>query len=909
MEFLKNIFGDKALTFADFTAAVEADKSIKLVNLKDDGYVAKNKLTDKIAELQAANDTITDLKGKLQNAEKVDVEALQKKITDYEQAEQTRKQEETAAKELQALKERFAPLKGEHKYINEYTENAMFDEFKNALSLDENKSIFPDEVEKLYKEVSKNESASDELVGEFALKVETYAPRAAIMGDIVGKTFGAETETELADAEVTNADTATDTGINANESVTGTNIGDSVFTERSAQKPEYDMIKDGLNYGTGKVRLSQDHLKVASTGRALGHKVVFENTQKTQGFKSDGYIETDGTIHIDYNCKNPVEFVLKHELTHFGEDTEEYKSFVKEVKNSKAYEQWINKKVGGVEKPEIKSAIYRKRIMDNYAANGVKLTPTQAEAELIADFSGEVLFRADGSGLKSIMSDMSNSRRSKFANFFRNFITYLKAKLTHNKTISAEVLKLEQLFNKALSAAEQKNNTTEGDVKYSIAYTTDNKPVAIIEEDILDGVPKSDWVKTVKETISEKFSDGIPISGRLIKINSITKNEYVNSKNTQYLRATDGTIYANKFKSANNLDDIMLASTNYINEDLKHSRKDNFKEFARGDVLIRVGNNDYSAKVIVGFTSGNQMVLYDVVDFIPTEFSIKKERTHQGYAEAGSPRKDVSSTSSISDTTDFVNENISETDSEGNKLSSEQQKYFANSKVRSKDGNLLVMCHGTKTENGDFYVFDSSKAVKKGGLGLKALGKGNYFTSKKLNGTERFGSRVIEAYLNITNPFVYDGANGDIVSLAQQVEKDTGISTEGMTADELQNKMRELGYDGVIEYRRDGSLGIAVAFDSEQIKEIGNTSPTSNPDIRYSIPDRQSELLGKYEKGEITREEYLREINKNREEAVNTYGAFKEGENAKVKIPVPKAVREGKNTAQFTDSYHLRSHC
>lgn len=97
MEFLKNIFGDKALTFADFTAAVEADKSIKLVNLKSDGYVAKNKLTDKIAELQAANDTITDLKGKLQNAERVDVEALQQKIADYEQAEQTRKQEETAA--------------------------------------------------------------------------------------------------------------------------------------------------------------------------------------------------------------------------------------------------------------------------------------------------------------------------------------------------------------------------------------------------------------------------------------------------------------------------------------------------------------------------------------------------------------------------------------------------------------------------------------------------------------------------------------------------------------------------------------------------------------------------------------------------------------------------------------------
>lgn len=114
-------------------AVAEHYKTINEFNKKLD------KLGDYEKQLSTANDTITDLKGKLQNAEKVDVEALQKQIADYEQAEQTRKQDEKAAKELQTLKERFAPLKGEHKYINEYTENAMFDEFKNALSLDENK--------------------------------------------------------------------------------------------------------------------------------------------------------------------------------------------------------------------------------------------------------------------------------------------------------------------------------------------------------------------------------------------------------------------------------------------------------------------------------------------------------------------------------------------------------------------------------------------------------------------------------------------------------------------------------------------------------------------------------------------------------------------------------------------------
>ena len=195
------------------------------------------------------------------------------------------------------------------------------------------------------------------------------------------------------------------------------------------------------------------------------------------------------------------------------------------------------------------------------------------------------------------------------------------------------------------------------------------------------------------------------------------------------------------------------------------------------------------------------------------------------------------------------------TDSQGRELSEEQQKFFKDSKVRDENGQLLVMYHGTRAENGDFTVFDYSKAVKKGGLGLKALGKGNYFTSNQLNGSERFGSRVIEAYLNVTNPFIYDGANGDTISLAEQVQKKTSISTQGMSADALQDAMRRLGYDGIVEYRRDGSLGIAVTFDSEQIKYTTNQKPTSDPDIRYSLKNVDGEPLVWIEDNSLTNKE------------------------------------------------------
>ena len=44
-------------------------------------------------------------------------------------------------------------------------------------------------------------------------------------------------------------------------------------------------------------------------------------------------------------------------------------------------------------------------------------------------------------------------------------------------------------------------------------------------------------------------------------------------------------------------------------------------------------------------------------------------------------------------------------DSQGNQLSIKQAEYFANSKVRDKNGNLLVVYHGTEN---DFNVFKSS---------------------------------------------------------------------------------------------------------------------------------------------------------------------------------------------------------
>ena len=78
MEALKNLFGENALTYQQFTEALaNADKkTINLANLAAGGYVAKDKFTTKENELATANQTIKDLQDAAKKWDGVDVEKL-----------------------------------------------------------------------------------------------------------------------------------------------------------------------------------------------------------------------------------------------------------------------------------------------------------------------------------------------------------------------------------------------------------------------------------------------------------------------------------------------------------------------------------------------------------------------------------------------------------------------------------------------------------------------------------------------------------------------------------------------------------------------------------------------------------------------------------------------------------------
>lgn len=159
---------------------------------------------------------------------------------------------------------------------------------------------------------------------------------------------------------------------------------------------------------------------------------------------------------------------------------------------------------------------------------------------------------------------------------------------------------------------------------YAIGTTTSNKPFVEVEQDILAGVPEADWVKTVKENLKQKFPSGITVGNNEINIDKQSRKEMTFSRYMQRLYSTDPQLRADKLRATNNADEILQATTDWVNEGLNHPRKDNIRDFARGEVLLRVGGNDYTADVVVGMRANGSMVMYDVLNLQPTSFIAKE---------------------------------------------------------------------------------------------------------------------------------------------------------------------------------------------------------------------------------------------------------------------------------------------
>lgn len=215
------------------------------------------------------------------------------------------------------------------------------------------------------------------------------------------------------------------------------------------------------------------------------------------------------------------------------------------------------------------------------------------------------------------------------------------------------------------------------------------------------------------------------------------------------------------------------------------------------------------------------------------------------------------------------------TDNQGRTLTKEQQEYFKDSKVRDENGNLLTMYHGTASRKG-FNVFDIEHSGKNGSM----YGTGFYFTSNRglAQNYNNFGKgKIFETYLDVKNPLetgygenrsltkeqltnvvndlsdaevnkyfekrdsyypLVETARKKLVDILDSTKSDQALLIDirnlySNNQEFIERFQKTTGYDGV-----KAGDGFYTVFNSNQIKNVDNTNPTSDADIRYSLtPD------------------------------------------------------------------------
>lgn len=215
-----------------------------------------------------------------------------------------------------------------------------------------------------------------------------------------------------------------------------------------------------------------------------------------------------------------------------------------------------------------------------------------------------------------------------------------------------------------VSAVVMKSN-----VRYSIKRTVKGENFVDIEEDILDGVPEDQRIDAVKKNLRDKFPDGIVIGTQKIGVPRKSRKEITSSRYSQWLKVNYPDVYEDKLRATNNVDEILLTAKSYVNEGLRHPRKDDIVGFGRGDVLMRIGENGYRADAVVAITQSGSAILYDIINMtsetiVERKYSVHKEKNQMqsitGSSSKGIPdRNSTSGNNSILDSGKDVNKKYS----------------------------------------------------------------------------------------------------------------------------------------------------------------------------------------------------------------------------------------------------------
>ena len=378
--------------------------------------------------------------------------------------------------------------------------------------------------------------------------------------------------------------------------------------QTSGQTTEETPFKLGLDYSDyvkAAVRdgemTTETAQQIDTVAKQLGVRVRFAD--EVAGGTANAELSGNEVL-IEKHNNNPVMFLLGHELTHRIQETapEQYQQFREAIMDEI--------------RPQAQS------VMENYAQRGYEITEEAALDEAAADYAGRMI--DDGEVLDDFIEKHRDDRTllQKIIDAIRSFI---------RKLTGAERKKAETAEGKLLAAMDaaaenvKKSNglsgASSGETRYVIKKDAQGNEFVDAPIWALDVKSQKDVGAALSELVRTKFNSWIDVYGQKIGINQKTANEWTFSKDAQNLYGKNKPAYADKVNAFGVADELLQASRDYVGEEIKHTRKDSFREFARGTVNFRVGANGYSADVVVGTTKNGAAVLYDIVDIQPIKIT------------------------------------------------------------------------------------------------------------------------------------------------------------------------------------------------------------------------------------------------------------------------------------------------
>ena len=534
--------------------------------------------------------------------------------------------------------------------------------------------------------------------------------------------------------------------------------------------------------------------EINTVAKALGVRVRMADGSEVRGGTANGVIEGN-EIRIAKDAQDPVMQVVGHEWTHRVQELapEQYTAFRNAI----------------MEDPDVAEAA--NILHEQYNRMGVETSMDEALDEAAANYAGEMIANTDV--LNEFIRRHSEDRT--LLEKLRDAIREIVGKLTGKAKKQAQTAEglLQQAFEAA--ARSSKNAAGEGGVRFDLkGKNKDGIEVYETGEDVKKMSYKErkeafmDIMRNEYAGRTAKFSDGSNTYYAKFDEADLRKNMYGDKKSSQkgwkakINTGADGSIFELVENAKHSGSSSEQGKTS-----VAHKGVTGWEYFVK---TVQIDGQVYDLLANVRKKPDGEFVYSIQLNENKNKASAPPLQYQNGTAKANNRPVGVS-TNALESSVPQNGENVKKRyslkeDSTGRELTEQQQEYFKDSEVRDKDGRLLVVYHGTPSKG--FTVFDAAKETD------GALGKGFYFSASKeyargntiVNGA--FAGTVIEAYLDIKNPYIakYPG----------------GIDTEALKAQ---------GHDGVYNPAND----FWVAFSPEQVKSVANETPTKNSDIRYSL--------------------------------------------------------------------------